>query len=98
MKEGIIYLIKSPSNKYYVGQTVQTIEKRWIQHCKSGSNCTLLKKAIDKYGKDSFEITVLVKCSVDHIDSYEIKFIELYDSLAPNGYNCTTGGLTVKQV
>ena len=96
--EGIIYLIKSPSHKYYVGQTIHTIEERWRCHCKSGSNCTLLKKAINKYGKDSFEVTVLVKCNQEHLDYYEIKFIELYDSLAPSGYNCTSGGRIKKSV
>ncbi len=38
-----------------MGQTLNTLEERWHQHLRSDSNCTLLKNAINKYGKDSFK-------------------------------------------
>ena len=58
-KKSIIYVATSPSGKQYVGQTVQTIKDRIRDHKKSSSNCTLLKKAIKKYGFDNLSWKVI---------------------------------------
>src|SRR5210317_405716 len=50
--QGIIYKITSPSGKIYIGQTIHTLEERIKGHNKKSTNCTLLKRAIDKYGDE----------------------------------------------
>jgi len=49
---GCVYKITSPSGKVYIGQTVKTLHERIKGHKKSSTNCTLLKRAIDKYGDE----------------------------------------------
>ena len=89
--QGIIYKISSPSGKVYVGQTVHSFEDRLKGHKKKSTNCTLLKRAIDKYGEQmSYEIIEQVPQS--QLDDREIFWIKELNSLAPSGYNCSTGG------
>jgi hypothetical protein len=94
---GIIYKIESPSNKIYIGQTIHTLEERIKGHKKSSTNCTLLKRAIDKYG-DEMEYEILEEVSNELLDEREIHWIKYYNSLAPNGYNCSTGGNNKKEL
>ena len=94
---GFIYCITSPSGKKYMGQTIGTVEERLRQHKKKSSNCTLLKRAAKKYGWDNMRTQTLIKCSNKQLDKIEKEYIKLYNSLAPAGYNCTTGGETKKQ-
>ncbi len=102
---GDIYLIKSPSNKYYVGQAVEKLRSgkkwgylaRWNSHISEANRnlnyCRLLDNAIRKYGHENFEVTLLCKCiTLEELNDKEIFFISKYNSLTPNGYNLTTGG------
>ena len=90
-------MFTSPSNKKYIGICAEneskryTVFRRWQAHARDSSNCRLLLRAIKKYGFDNMKKRLLY-CSVEYLKEYEQKFIDLYDSLAPNGYNCTTGG------
>ena len=53
---GFVYMLTSPSKKRYIGITTKDdVEERWNNHLKKNSHCTLLKRAIDKYGFDSFK-------------------------------------------
>jgi hypothetical protein len=89
--QGIIYKISSPSGKVYVGQTIHSFEDRIKGHKKKSTNCTLLKRAIDKYGEQmSYEIIEQVPQS--QLDDREIFWIKELNSLTPSGYNCSTGG------
>ena len=94
---GIIYKITSPSNKIYIGQTIHTLEERIKGHKKVSSNCTLLKRAIDKYNtKMVYEIIETVPDEL--LDEREVHWIKYYNSLAPNGYNCSAGGNNKKKL
>lgn len=91
----IIYKITNKVNgKIYIGQTIQSLEKRWFDHCRKNSCCRLLRNAIQKYGRDNFTIQ-----QIDHahsrceLDNKEIFWIEFYDCMTPNGYNLLSGGL-----
>ena len=88
---GIIYKITSPSDKVYVGQTTQTFKERIKNHKKPSSNCTLLKRALDKYG-DEMTYEIIEEVPIDQLDEREIYWIKELNSLAPNGYNCSSGG------
>lgn len=93
---GIIYIIKNNINKkVYIGQTIQTIEKRWQGHCRKGfhdgEKNMAIKKAILKYGKENFSIEVLEYCNIEDLDCREIYYINFYNSYK-EGYNSTLGG------
>ena len=92
-----IYLIESPSGKKYVGQT-EDFEKRMKGHRKSSTHCTLLKRAIDKYGWDHMKVTILLECSKQDMNMYEQMMIKAWDTVAPNGYNCDSGGNAKKEL
>ena len=89
---GCVYLLTAPNGKKYVGITTKPVEKRWKGHQRLGSTCTILKRTIAKYGWDNFKKEKLLYCAENELCEYERKFIYLYDTLAPNGMNCTTGG------
>jgi hypothetical protein len=90
---GYIYKITNRTdNKIYVGQTIQDVEARWKDHLKKGSNCRYLKSAINKYGLDNFDFKLVCITFDNNLDDMEIKYIEQYNSLVPNGYNLRLGG------
>src|SRR6056300_581823 len=91
-RKGIIYKITSPSGKVYVGQTVRSFEKRMQEHKRESSGCTLIKRAINKYGDEMKYEIIEEDVPQEHLDEREMFWISHFNSLAPNGYNCTTGG------
>lgn len=93
---GIIYKITSPSGKVYVGQTIRSFEKRIRQHKQESSGCTLIKRAIDKYGDEMNYELIEENVPQEQLDERETHWISHFNSLAPDGYNCTTGGQFTK--
>ena len=89
---GIIYKITSPSGKVYVGQTVRSFEKRIQEHKSKHSGCTLLRNAIQKYGDEMKYEIIEENVPQEQLDEREVFWISHFISLAPNGYNCNTGG------
>ena len=90
---GYIYRIKNKiDNKIYIGQTIQDLDDRWKQHLKKHSNCRYLKSAFKKYGVDNFEFQLVCITFDNCLDDMEIKYIERYNCLVPNGYNLRLGG------
>ncbi len=88
----VIYRLTSPSGKSYVGQTTQPFDKRWTQHTKlSDTHCRALKSALRKYGAATFQKEILLECGVHDLDYFEVRMIEAYDTLSPNGYNLDKG-------
>lgn len=91
-----IYKITNNVNdKVYVGQTIRPIEARLQQHKRDAkrlheSNIKLYN-AMNKYGAENFQISVVEECDAEDLDEREIFHIEQFDSFA-NGYNTTAGG------
>lgn len=89
-----IYKITNKTNgKIYIGKTEETVEKRFKQHL-SESNRNRCKdrplyKAIKKYGKENFEVSLVEE--TQDADIREIFWINFYNSYS-NGYNATKGG------
>jgi len=86
-----IYKITSPSKKSYIGQT-WNMKERMKGHQKPRSNCILLKRAIQKYRWKNMHVKVLWLCEENEAGHYEQLMIKQFETLAPHGYNCTTGG------
>jgi hypothetical protein len=75
----------------YIGVTIDP-ERRWSQHKSMNTNCSVLKSAIKKYGSDTFIFDLLVCGEDKYIDELEVKAIEKFNTVSPNGYNITLGG------
>ncbi len=101
MYRGYIYGIQcTVTNKMYIGQTTQTVEKRLHRHFMSatkGSNFNI-HQAMRKYGFEKFEIEEL-ECIesntpqelISDLNVLEQFYIKYYDT-KHNGYNMTDGG------
>lgn len=95
-----IYKISNDiNNKIYVGQTKKTIQQRFDRHCaearwKNTKNMPIVL-AISKYGSHHFRIDILEECPdespQDYIDSREVHWSQILNTLSPNGYNLRVG-------
>lgn len=100
MRQGIIYVIENKINgNRYVGQTVMSLNKRWLAHIQESKTFSdhPLYRAINKYGLDNFNIRILEETTEDKLSEREIYWIEYFDSYN-NGYNATTGGESNKNI
>ena len=91
-----IYMYENKINgKIYIGQAIN-FKQRHRDHCKPSNNSSYIDRALKKYGKDNFNVYILIENldSQEEMNVYEKLFIEQYDSLAINGrgYNITEGG------
>lgn len=83
-----IYMIISPSNKIYIGQSIN-IEKRFLTYkrydCK---NQVKLYNSLIKYGFNNHEFKILSECLISELNINERYYQDLYSSLGINGLNC----------
>jgi group I intron endonuclease len=99
--KGIIYLITNTKNdKKYIGLTIQTLKRRWKYHIEQANGNHIkseesLHNAIRKYGKDIFHIQkVDIGTTKKDLENKERKWIKKMNTLIPNGYNISTGGVS----
>lgn len=87
-----IYKITNSFNgKSYIGQTIQSLTRRFSAHALGKSSAISL--AIAKYGKEGFSVEEITVCSsLEELNSAEKHYIEIFNTLAPNGYNLHSGG------
>lgn len=96
---GIVYLIRNTVNdKVYVGQTINTLKRRWTGHtsdAKHNAGCKSIARAIRKYSRRAFDLAVLGEGEAgSELDNLERIWIILLRSTNPKfGYNRTSGGL-----
>lgn len=74
---GIIYLITGPGCKTYVGQTITSLNDRWIGHKsdakafkngrKKSGTCSYLYASMSAHGIENYTISVLWSGNVDKI-------------------------------
>lgn len=100
MIEGIIYCYHSPSNKYYIGQTIHESKRKrqHIQLSNTGDNA-YFHKAIRKHGFENFKYSVLFHFSSLNKDrvkvvlnALEIYYINKYRREGKTLYNTCQGG------
>lgn len=92
-----VYLVTNNINgKKYIGQTSQSLNKRWNRHKKPFNHRrnSYLYNAIYKYGAENFSIKALVVVNSKwEMDLYEQGMIKALDLRNPEkGYNLTDGG------
>jgi group I intron endonuclease len=90
-------LIRNRINgKGYVGQTIQTMRKRWSLHKSEARRGTdfAICRAIRKHGAENFSIEVLTRGNKRKLNDLERKFIRDLDTHLDNGrgYNADGGG------
>ena len=106
MYEGYIYCIENLINgKRYIGYTKNDIETRWKQHLSKThhrEDNSILHLAIQKYKEYNFKIYAIHTEASKTIDElmrklklFEPRYIKLFNTLSPNGYNVLSGGETV---
>lgn len=98
MITGIIYKYTSPSNKIYIGQTINEYERKHAFRTRIKYAGDKIDNARRKYGSDKFKYEVLERIEFDTIEEassalniLESYYIGLYDSFR-NGYNMSLGG------
>lgn len=96
-----IYKITNLVNgKVYVGQTTLPVDARWRAHCAKSSCKTgiQISYAIQKYGKDQFDFSIIETCSsIDELNTREMFWIKELNSISPAGYNLCEGGSNGKK-
>ena len=94
-KAGYIYKITCLiNNKVYIGQTIRTIEDRWIKHQRESIGGryqldTKFARALRKYGVDNFLVELqeqLTDCTVRDLTAREHYWVHYYNSIE-EGYN-----------
>lgn len=91
-----IYKITNDINdKIYIGKTLNTIEKRFKEHCEDSRRDKKEKRplyfAMKKYGIEHFHIELIEECEENVLSDREVHWIEFYNSFR-DGYNATLGG------
>jgi group I intron endonuclease len=91
----VIYKVTNKlTGKSYIGQTTIKLKNRWAWHLDKRSHCIALKKALEKYGKENFSLEEIASYSnLEDLNNAEEYYIELYNTLVPNGYNLKFGGV-----
>ena len=90
---GMIYIARNKTNgKCYVGQTHRSVRRRMNEHFRDPRKNHAFDLAFRKYGPAAFDIITVYGVPSELLDQWESFFISALNTLAPNGYNLTTGG------
>lgn len=99
LRQGVIYKYTSPSNKHYIGQTINENIRKSHHRITTAKNGTKFGNAISKYGLENFSYEILftsewtsdLTALKEELDSMEIYYIDKFHSF-DYGYNLTKGG------
>lgn len=99
--DGIIYLITNNINqKKYISLTTQTLQRRWKYHIEQANAGHIkseasLHAAIRNHGKGHFHIEEIDRgITKKDLEAKERKWIKELNTLTPNGYNLSAGGVS----
>lgn len=86
--EWVVYeILNTVNGKIYIGST-NNIDRRMRSHRHPSSKCTVIKRAIYKYGWDAFRVEIVGRYkSSDEALEAETREISSRGSLIPKGYN-----------
>lgn len=85
--EALIYKITSPTNRIYIGQTINY--KVRIQHYKriDCKNQVKLYNSLNKYGYNSHKFEIIHKCKESELNDMERYYQDLYSTTTRYGLN-----------
>lgn len=83
-----IYKITSPTNKIYIGQSID-IEKRWKVYLKMKcKEQPKLYNSFKKHGVDNHKFEIICQCSIDELNEMERFYQDAFCVINGNGLNC----------
>ena len=86
-------ITNTENQKKYIGISIHEPEKRRIKDHFSGRGNRIIANAVKKYGKDAFTYEILEANVFDEfLPDLEVAYIANFNTVAPNGYNLTSGG------
>lgn len=93
---GFIYkIINIKNNKVYIGKTLNSTEKRFLEHKKDSTKQENQKRplyrAMQKYGIENFQIETIEEVPIELLSEREKYWIQYFNSYH-YGYNATFGG------
>jgi group I intron endonuclease len=91
---GCVYrLTNLVTKKTYIGKSVN-FKQRMSEHKHSMKKAkTYLSKSINKHGWDNFKKEIIIDdVPEEDLSNLEISYIEVENTMVPNGYNLTRGG------
>lgn len=84
-----IYKITSPTNRIYIGQSIDIQKRIWRYMSNHGAKTQYkLHNSLKKYGWDAHKFEIIEECSIDLLNERERFWQEFYDVLGKNGLNC----------
>jgi len=96
----IIYRITNTiTTKSYIGQTINSLDKRWKRHIKDSEKFNYkFSRALRKYPIESWNKEIIETLDdINSLNEREVYWISQYDTFK-NGYNSTTGGEKDKNI
>ena len=91
----VAYLYKitnTINDMVYIGVTKNPKSRMNAHACSKTPTKSIIKNAIQKYGRDKFTLQVLVVASQAYCYELEAKVIAAFNTITPNGYNICSGG------
>jgi|688.fasta_scaffold204657_4 group I intron endonuclease len=83
-----IYKITSPTNKIYIGQSID-IENRFTKYkCLDCKNQIRLYNSLKKYGFNNHRFEIILECNINELNDKERYYQDLYLAIEKNGLNC----------
>lgn len=86
-----IYKITSPSNKIYIGQTINFQVRYYDYLVNPLKEQPRLKNSFNKYGFENHKFEIIEECSIEQLDERELYWGEYYNVLGKNGLVCRLG-------
>jgi group I intron endonuclease len=86
-----IYKIISPSNKIYIGQSVDIDKRKKVYEYLRCIDQPILYNSLKKYGWEAHKHIVIEECELEQLNEREMYWGNYYDALGKNGLNCKLG-------
>lgn len=89
-----IYKITSPTNKVYIGQSINIGKRLASYKIKyAATSQTILGRSLAKYGWKAHRFEIIIECLPSELNELEIKYIAQFNSFNSNtGMNAMSGG------
>ena len=89
----IYQLTNKITNGIYIGQTTNPRRRMWEHKSRSNTSKKYIKlyQAINEYGFENFEMTILEKVPDNQSNQKEAYYIDKYNATSPENYNTSQG-------